>query len=205
MYALNIGAVETSTEEARNSSTSLRLKRTRSESVLTDMPGSTFREHAGASVREPSSSTTQTRHTLTGVRLSRKHSVGVSMLSWRAASRMVEPSGTEISLPSILIETQRTGRGGGACGTGPGGTGTVAGGASRVETVGWVPVALGSLMKTNSIGAVRIQARWRLSGPARKLRHRAWLAPFPAAGQVHPQSCRAASSPLNVPALLPGA
>src|SRR5262249_37360785 len=130
MYALNIGAVETSTEEARNSSTSLRLKRTRSESVLTDMPGSTLREQAGANVREPSNSTTHTRHTLTGVRLLRKHSVGVSMPSWRAASRMVGPSGTEISWPSILMETERPGRGPGACGPGPGGTGTLPCGAS---------------------------------------------------------------------------
>ena len=95
MYSCIAGAVETSTEEARNSSTNRRLSRTRSESVLIDMPGSTLREQAGTSVRDPSNSTTQTRQTLTGVRLSRKHSVGVSIPSLLAASRMVEPSGTE--------------------------------------------------------------------------------------------------------------
>src|SRR5581483_11688734 len=46
--------------------------RTRSESVRTFIPGSTRREQAGASTREPSTSTTQTRHTFTGVRVSRK-------------------------------------------------------------------------------------------------------------------------------------
>ena len=65
------GAVETSTDDARNSSTNRRLSRTRSESVWIFMPGSALREQAGTSVREPSSSTTQTRHTFTGVRLSR--------------------------------------------------------------------------------------------------------------------------------------
>ena len=60
-----------SAEEARNSSTILRLVRTRSEAVCTTMPGSALREQAGTSVREPSTSTTQTRHTFTGVRFSR--------------------------------------------------------------------------------------------------------------------------------------
>src|SRR5271168_160791 len=95
MYSSILGAVERSTEDARNSSTTRRLRRTRSESVLIDMLGSTLREQAGTSVRDPSSSTTQTRHTFTGVRLSRKQSVGVSIPSFFAASRMVEPSGTE--------------------------------------------------------------------------------------------------------------
>ncbi len=35
------------------------------------MPGSTLREHAGTRTREPVTSTTQTRQTLTGVRFSR--------------------------------------------------------------------------------------------------------------------------------------
>ena len=35
------------------------------------MPGSTWREQAGTSTREPSSSTTQIRQTFTGVRFSR--------------------------------------------------------------------------------------------------------------------------------------
>ena len=64
------GAVERSTDEASSSSTSRREVRTRSESVCTTIPGSTFREQDGTSVREPSTSTTQTRHTFTGVSVS---------------------------------------------------------------------------------------------------------------------------------------
>jgi len=64
------GAVETSTDEESSSSTSRRLRRTRSESVSTTIPGSALREHDGTRVRAPSSSTTQTRQTFTGVRLS---------------------------------------------------------------------------------------------------------------------------------------
>ena len=63
-------ASETSTDEPRNSRTTLRDIRTRSESVWTSIPGSTGREQAGASTREPVTSTTQTRQTLTGVRFS---------------------------------------------------------------------------------------------------------------------------------------
>ena len=48
----------------------MREVRTRSESVWTSIPASTGREHAGTSTREPVTSTTQTRQTLTGVRLS---------------------------------------------------------------------------------------------------------------------------------------
>ena len=59
-----------STLEARNSRTSLRECRTRSVSVFTFIPGSALREHAGTRTREPSTSTTQTRHAFTGVRLS---------------------------------------------------------------------------------------------------------------------------------------
>ena len=55
-----------STEEARNSITSLRECCTRSVSVLTFIPSSAVRLHAGTSTREPSTSTTQTRHTFTG-------------------------------------------------------------------------------------------------------------------------------------------
>jgi len=43
---------------------------TRSESVITAIPGSTFREQAGTSTLEPATSTTQTLQTLTGVRFS---------------------------------------------------------------------------------------------------------------------------------------
>jgi hypothetical protein len=60
-----------STDEPRNSSTIRRDRRTRSLSVFTAMPFSTFREHAGTSTREFSTSTTQTRQTFTGVRFSR--------------------------------------------------------------------------------------------------------------------------------------
>ena len=46
--------------------TTFRDSRTRSESVCTFIPASALREQAGTSTREPSSSTTQTRHTLAG-------------------------------------------------------------------------------------------------------------------------------------------
>ena len=59
--------IRTDSERVRHSR---RLVRTRSESVWTTIPSSTLREHAGTSVREPSSSTTQTRHTFTGVSVS---------------------------------------------------------------------------------------------------------------------------------------
>ena len=52
------------------------------------------------------------------------------MPSFFAASRMVEPSGTETGLPSILISMERRSRSGGACGTGPRGRGMVGWGAS---------------------------------------------------------------------------
>ena len=139
-------------------------------------PASTFREHAGTSVREPSSSTTQTRQTLTGVRVSRKQSVGVSIPSFLAASRIVAPSGTETDWPSILISIERRSGAGGATGTGPRGTGIVALGASSGGFSAEV-----SLMKINSIGSRRIPARSRPFGRGRKLRHRAWLGPSRAA------------------------
>ena len=60
-----------SADEARNSSTIFLLVLTRSESVCTFMPGSALREQAGTSVLDPSTSTTQTRQTFTGVRFSR--------------------------------------------------------------------------------------------------------------------------------------
>ena len=44
--------------------------RTRSESVSTTMPSSTLREQAGTSARAFSTSTTQTRQTFTGVKVS---------------------------------------------------------------------------------------------------------------------------------------
>src|SRR5713226_10697579 len=98
-----------STEDASSSRTSRRLCRTRSESVWTFMPASTLREHAGTNTRDPSSSTTHTRQTFTGVRVSRVQSVGVSMLSCRQASRMVIPSIACTSWPSMLSSTIRLG------------------------------------------------------------------------------------------------
>src|ERR1700693_762848 len=98
-----------STDEARSSSTSRRLCRTLSESVWIFMPASTLREQAGTSTREPSSSTTQTRQTLTGVSVSSWHNVGVSTPTCRHASRMVEPSSTSVSWPSTLTFTRRRG------------------------------------------------------------------------------------------------
>ena len=56
--------------EPSSSMTRRRLVRTRSESVCTTIPSSALREHAGTSVRAFSSSTTQTRQTLTGVSVS---------------------------------------------------------------------------------------------------------------------------------------
>src|SRR2546422_517216 len=94
-----------STDDARSSSTRRRLCFTRSEFVWTFMPASTLREHAGTRTRAPSSSTTQTRHTLTGVRLSSWQSVGVSTPRRRHASRMVEPSVTLTSRSSMVMPT----------------------------------------------------------------------------------------------------
>src|SRR5215467_3229352 len=181
MYSLKAGAVETSTDEARNSSTTRRLNRTRSESVLMDIPGSTLREHAGTNTRDPSNSTTQTRQTFTGVRLSRKHKVGVSMPSLRAASRMVAPSGTETSWPSILISIIRGDGEVGAAGTGPRGTGIKGKGAGAVWSVAFIVAVIWSegFMKTNSIAGERIQWRWTRFVPGHRSRHHAWLAPFP--------------------------
>ena len=73
---MRVGAVEETLTVTGESpivdvqSTSRRDVRTRSESVCTTIPGSTLREHEGTSTREPSSSTTQTRQTLTGVSVS---------------------------------------------------------------------------------------------------------------------------------------
>src|SRR5438552_3066709 len=99
-----------STDDASSSRTRRRLCRTRSESVWTFIPASTLREHAGTRTRDPSTSTTQTLHTLTGVRLSSWHRVGVSICIRRHASRMVEPSATSNSRPSIVSLTRRRGR-----------------------------------------------------------------------------------------------
>src|ERR1700691_4858115 len=173
MYSNIAGAAERSTDDARNSRTSRRLNRTRSESVLMDMSGSTWREQAGTSAREPSSSTTHTRQTLTGVRLSRKQSVGVSIPSFLAASRMVEPSATETGFPSILTSMVRRSSGGGASGIGPRGTGKVGCGASGTGVISVESL----LMKKYSIVSARIPGRWRRSGPGRRWKRHAWLGP----------------------------
>src|SRR5438034_3718610 len=94
-----------STDDARSSSTRRRLCFTRSEFVWTFMPASTLREQAGTRTRAPSSSTTQTLQTLTGVRLSSWHRVGVSIAMRLQASRIVEPSVTSTSRPSMLTPT----------------------------------------------------------------------------------------------------
>ncbi len=182
--------MERSTDEARNSNTRRRLSRTRSESVLMDMLGSTLREQAGTSARDPSNSTTHTRQALTGVRLSRKQSVGVSMPSFLAASRMVEPSATETASPSILISMERTSRSGGACGTGPRGIGMVDTGASSAGKVSSVD----RLMRIDSIAASRTAARWLPSGPGRRSRRHAWPAISPATSVI---SC--ATEPSGLP------
>src|ERR1700735_2711712 len=170
MYSANIGAVERSTDDARNSSTRRRLRRTRSESVLMDIFASTLREQAGTSVREPSNSTTQTRHTLTGVRLSRKQIVGVSIPSFFAASSMVEPSGTDTGWPSILMSMEWRSGAGGAFGMGPRGRGIVGFGASSggFSTKGLV-------MKRGSSVSGRTPGRSRRSGRDHKLMRRASL------------------------------
>ena len=69
------------------------------------MPGSTRREQAGTSTREPATSTTQTRQTFTGVNVSRKHSVGMSRPRARQASRIVAPAGTFVGCPSMTTST----------------------------------------------------------------------------------------------------
>ena len=97
------------------------------------MFGSTLREQAGTSVREPSISTTHTRHTFTGVRLSRKQSVGVSMPSLRGCVENRRAFGTETGWPSMVISIVRRSRGGGACGTGPRGIGC--GGGAPIHAV----------------------------------------------------------------------
>ena len=64
-------ASDRSTDEPRNSSTTFREMLDALDSVWTSMPASTLREQAGARTRAPSTSTTQTRQTFTGVRFSR--------------------------------------------------------------------------------------------------------------------------------------
>src|SRR5260370_73086 len=132
MYACACGANDRSTDEARNSKTIFRASFTRSEFVWMSIPASTFREQAGTSVRAPVSSTTHTRHTLTGVRVSKKHNVGVSMPFERQASRMVIVSGTRSDSPSILISISHDGGSSRA----DGGRLGLGGGVSQIESAG---------------------------------------------------------------------
>ena len=71
------------------------------------MPGSAFREQAGASTRAPSTSTTQTRHTFTGrqvLDVAERRRVDPEL---RQASRIVAPSGRATARPSTLSSTIR--------------------------------------------------------------------------------------------------
>ena len=62
------------------------------------MPGSAWREQAGASVRAPSTSTTQTRQAFFGVSVSPWHRVGMSLPAARQASRI----GRALRHPGLL-------------------------------------------------------------------------------------------------------
>src|SRR5262252_373655 len=84
----------------------------------------------------------------------------------RAASRMVEPSGTETGFPSRRISIERRAGAGGASGTGPRGIGISAEGA-----------AFGSFMRGDS-DSVPTRVRLKQFVPVRKWKHHAWLAPF---------------------------
>ena len=97
------------------------------------MPGSTLREQAGTSVRDPSSSTTQIRQTFTGVRFSRKQSVGVSMP--RAAGGVEDRRALRGEDGFSIDRRSRSGAGHGAAGAsgiGPRGTGI------RGDGVSWL-------------------------------------------------------------------
>ncbi len=73
------------------------------------MPGSTFREHDGASTRAPLTSTMQTRQAFFGVSVSPQQSVGIPIPACLQASRIVEPSGTASVSPSRVSSTVRGG------------------------------------------------------------------------------------------------
>src|SRR5437899_9984615 len=75
---------------------------------MTFSPGSTGRTHAAASTRAPVS-TTQSRHTPTGVSFCKWHSVGIEIPCIRAASNTVVPVGTLNACPSIVISTDPVG------------------------------------------------------------------------------------------------
>jgi hypothetical protein len=89
----------------------LAVPATRSERVRTTMPASTGREHDGTRVREPSTSTMQTRQAFFGVSVSPRQSTGISTPSLRQASKMVVPSGTFTVRPSMVASTSLRGIG----------------------------------------------------------------------------------------------
>ena len=66
-----------------------RYRVSRAESVITDMPSCAGVVQAGNRRSTPATSTMQIRHAPTGLRPSRKHSVGMDFALARAASRMV--------------------------------------------------------------------------------------------------------------------
>ena len=72
------GVIERSTDEPEELEHHLAAVAHARRVGLDHHAASTLREHAGTSARAPSSSTTQTRHAFAGVRVSPKHSVGVS-------------------------------------------------------------------------------------------------------------------------------
>src|SRR5512139_3566931 len=68
------------------------------------MPSSARRPHEGTTRLQPFwiTLTTHTRHEVIGPHRSRKHSVGISMPSFRAAVRIVSPGWTSTAWPSMV-------------------------------------------------------------------------------------------------------
>src|ERR1700693_2593476 len=87
-----------------SSRTVLRVAKTLPELVSTFIPGSTGRTQEALSTRAPVS-TTQSRHTPTGVSFCRWHSVGIAIPFIRAASKTLVPGGTDTARPSIVMLT----------------------------------------------------------------------------------------------------
>src|SRR5688572_5948003 len=72
------------------------------DSVRTRMPSAAEVAHDATSFGEPSTFTRQIRQLPTTGSFGYQHSVGTSIASARAASRMVDPSGTETVRPSMV-------------------------------------------------------------------------------------------------------
>src|SRR6202162_2257148 len=83
-----------------SSRTVLRVAKTLPELVSTFIPGSTGRTQDAERTRAPVS-TTQRRHTPTGVSFCRWHNVGMEMPDIRAASKTLVPAATDTARPSI--------------------------------------------------------------------------------------------------------